>query len=128
MRVRECMTVDLVTVTATTTVTGAAQLMRSSGVRHLPVLHAGELVGILSDRDLLGAHTRADAPQQQRVETIMSSPVNTIDADQPLADAVRTILSRRISALPVLEDGRLAGILTTTDCLLALQHEPQRDG
>lgn len=125
MKVRECMTVDVVTVTAATTVTGAAQLMRSSGVRHLPVLHAGELVGIVSDRDLLGAHD--EAAQLQRVSTVMSSPVNTIDADQPLADAVRTILSRRISALPVLEDGRLAGILTTTDCLLALQHEPQRD-
>jgi len=125
MKVREYMTVDVTTVTATTTVTGAAQLMRSSGVRHLPVLHAGELVGIVSDRDLLGAHD--EAAQLQRVSTVMSSPVNTVDADQPLADAVRTILSRRISALPVLEDGRLAGILTTTDCLLALQHEPQRD-
>lgn len=125
MKVREYMTVDVTTVTATTTVTGAAQLMRSSGVRHLPVLHAGELVGIVSDRDLLSAHD--EAAQLQRVSTVMSSPVNTVDADQPLADAVRTILSRRISALPVLEDGRLAGILTTTDCLLALQHEPQRD-
>lgn len=124
MKVKEWMTVDLVTVTPATTVTGATEMMRSSGVRHLLVQRAGELVGILSDRDLLSAHDEPGAPAQRRVSEVMSTSVHTVDADASIEEAVRTILSRHVNALPVLDEGRLVGIITTTDCLLALQPEP----
>ncbi|HWH32284.1 MAG TPA: CBS domain-containing protein [Egibacteraceae bacterium] len=131
MRVREWMSPDPVTVTPSTTVREARRLLRHYGIRHLPVLgRDGSLAGIVSDRDLrldddtieALAHgvPAAELGLDREVEAVMSSPVHTIGADEPIDAAARLMLSRRVSALPVLDDaGALAGLLTTTDCLLA---------
>jgi acetoin utilization protein AcuB len=122
MRVNEWMTVAPTTVTPAHTAVGAAQMMTARGVRHLVVTEHGGVVGILSNRDVLPP--RPGAPDQRRVREAMTAPVHTIGPDAPLEDAVRILLSRHISALPVVdEDDALIGILTTTDCLLAFQHQ-----
>jgi acetoin utilization protein AcuB len=122
MRVNEWMTVAPTTVTPATTVAGAAQMMTARGVRHLVVVQHGHVVGILSNRDVLRSDPRA--PDDRRVADVMSRPVHTIGPDEPLDVAVRLLLSRHISALPVVDaDDALLGIITTTDCLLAFQHQ-----
>jgi CBS domain-containing protein len=115
------MTVEPTTVTPATTAAGAAQMMTARGVRHLVVTEHGRVVGILSNRDVLLEHPgEAD---RRRVAAVMSAPVHTIGPDEPLDAAVRLLLSRHISALPVVDaGGALLGIITTTDCLLAFQH------
>lgn len=113
MRVREWMTVDPVTVTPETPLEQVRDRLDQGGFRHLPVVSGGRLVGIVSDRDV---RSRTDAT----ADTVMSTAVQHIDADATVEAAARQMLSRRISALPVLSDESLVGIITTTDCLLAL--------
>lgn len=128
MRVREWMTTDPVTVTPDTTVDDARRLLQIRGVRHLPVVRCGRLIGIVSDRDLVAGHptvrpsglAESLGAGRPLVCEVMSSPPWTVGADDPLDAAARQLLSRRISALPVVDGSRLVGVITTTDCLLAL--------
>lgn len=123
MRVREWMSPDPVTVAPSTSVDEARHLLDTYGVRHLPVVDHGRVVGMISDRDVRLAHRAlATAPadrEQVDVAAVMSTPVHVVDADAEIEQAARLMLSRRISALPVLDDGELVGLVTTTDCLLA---------
>jgi acetoin utilization protein AcuB len=122
MRVSEWMTAEPTTVTPAHTAAGAAQIMTARGVRHLVVVEHGMVVGVLSNRDVLPP--RPGVADDRHVREAMSAPVHTIGPDAELEDAVRLLLSRHISALPVVDDARrLLGILTTTDCLLAFQHQ-----
>lgn len=132
MRVADWMSPDPMTVRPTVSAEGVAALLRHYRVRHLPVVDSdGELVGMVSDRDLVtgvvgggprplpGVHAGAHA--EDLVEELMSSPVLTVGAGEDLDAAARRMLADRISALAVVDaDGRLVGVLTTTDCLLAL--------
>lgn len=131
MRVKSWMTADPIVVTPDTEVREARRLLHQNGIRHLPVVDDGRLVGMVSDRDVriddrslrrLAALERLEAAvgEGKPVEAVMSSPPHVVGPDEPVATAARVLLSRRISALPVVEDGALVGILTTTDCLLAL--------
>lgn len=138
MQVREWMSTDLVTVTPSRQVAEARQLMQEYGIRHLPVVgEDGRLVGIVSDRDVriseaalhrvLASRRAVDqtvldaaAGDERSVGMIMSDQPEVIGEDEPVEAAAWLMLSRRISALPVVDaDLRLVGLITTTDCLLA---------
>ena len=131
MRVTDWMSTDPVTVTPDMTVAEARKVMRLRGVRHLPVVEEGQLMGMLSDRDVritdihLEDLATADEPgritgHERQVREAMSTPVHVVALDASIDDAARMMLSRRISSVPVLaSDGSLAGLVTTTDCLLA---------
>lgn len=106
-------------VAPTTTVEEARALLRRYGFRHLPVVDRDRLVGVISDRDVAAGASPAEA-----IDTVMSRSPHVIQASDSVAAAARTLLSRRISALPVLEGDALVGMLTTTDCLLALLEDP----
>ena len=104
----------------------ADDVMRAERIRHLPVLEAdGTLCGILSQRDMFrGALAQAlgygTAAQQKmltmlRVKEVMTTEVVTTRPDTALVDAARTMMERKIGCLPVMEGGRLVGILTESD-------------
>lgn len=104
----------------------ADDVMRAERIRHLPVLEAdGTLCGILSQRDMFrGALAQAlgygTAAQQKmltmlRMKEVMTTEVVTTRPDTALVDAARTMLERKIGCLPVMEGGRLVGILTESD-------------
>jgi acetoin utilization protein AcuB len=112
MRVGDWMSPDPLTVTPDSTVEEARELLHRYGIRHLPVVDGDAVVGFLSDRDVRGG-------RGGEVAEAMNTPVHVIDIDGSIEAAARLMLSRHISALPVLEEGRLVGIVTTTDCLLA---------
>jgi CBS domain-containing protein len=101
----------------------AAQTMLWAGVRHLPVVRDGDIVGILSERDIfrrngeVGARVAAREP----VRLAMRTPAVTAVADEPLVAAIATMFNRRLGCLPVLDERRrLKGIITTAD---VLRHE-----
>lgn len=113
MRVRDWMSPDPVTVTPSTHVAEARQLLDSYGVRHLPVVEHGRVVGMISDRDVrvssaalrqaterLAATRRAavaeDAGVGLVVSAVMSAPVHVVTADEDVEAAARLMLSRRL--------------------------------
>lgn len=138
MRVRELMTPRPVRVSPATSLMEARRLLARHDVRHLPVVAGDAVVGVVSDRDLVLRDRRlADALDRlhcelvdgryRRVADVMSSPAVTVEADTPAATAATLLRTRRISALPVVDDGRLVGIVTTTDLLGAVADDPSDD-
>jgi acetoin utilization protein AcuB len=129
MLVREWMTGDPQTVSATTPVMEAMNRLREGGFRRLPVVREGRLVGIVTDRDLKEA-TPSKATtlsiyelnyllSKLLVKDVMVASVITVGPDDPVEQAALLMEEHRVSGLPVIEDGRLIGILTITDLLRA---------
>lgn len=114
--VRALMTTNAMTVQVSTTLQEATELARTTGVRHLPVADGERLVGMLSDRDLRRCRGEYRDPATPAGAIMTRDPVG-VDVAQRVSAAARVLLGRRISALPVLQDGRLVGILTLTDLL-----------
>jgi CBS domain-containing protein len=127
MRVRELMQKDVVTIGVDATLDLADDLMRVDRIRHIPVVSGKRLVGIVSQRGLLRAavsNMLRLAPGAEKVwlagisvREVMASEVFTVHAEASIASAVEMMLMQRIGCLPVLEDGRLVGLLSETDCL-----------
>ena len=115
MLVRNRMSRPAVTVRQDAEFQKALALMQEKKLRRLPVVDDdGRLVGIVVERDLLVAAMRY---LQSRVEIgdIMTRNVVTVSPDADLVDVARTMLERKIGGLPVVEDGRLVGIVTESD-------------
>lgn len=134
MDLREVMTRWPVTVTPETSVMEARRLLRRHGCRHLPVVHGDAVVGMVSDRDLLLrdrqlgdalGQLRSDlvSGRYRQVADVMSAPPLTVTAGTTVAAAAALLRRRGVSALPVVEDGRLVGIATTSDLLGVLVDE-----
>ncbi|HFD39996.1 MAG TPA: CBS domain-containing protein [Anaerolineae bacterium] len=126
MLVRERMSRRPVTIPQGTPVTDALRTMRQRSVRRLPVLDAeGRMVGIVSEKDLLYAapspatslsiYELHDRLTRLTVDEVMSREVITVGPDTPLEEAARIMTDHKIGGLPVMEDGRLVGIITETD-------------
>jgi len=116
----------------------AVSLMRDRKIRHLPVVEeGGRLVGILTDRDVrhaalvpaLAEHLTWELRRLKslRVRDVMTWSVVTTQPEATLAQAGLTMFQRRIGSLPVVEDGKLVGILTETDVLKALTDGQETD-
>lgn len=129
MLVREWMTQDPQTVSATTPVMEAMQRLREGGFRRLPVLRDGAVVGIVTDRDLKEA-TPSKATtlsiyelnyllSKLLVKDVMVKSVITIGPEDPIERAALLMEEHRVSGLPVVDGGTLVGILTITDLLRA---------
>lgn len=119
MRVRDVMTSgDLATIRPGDDVALAAQMMLWTHARHLPVVRDGEVVGVISERDLLRHRQNGPgAGASVTIDEIMRSPPVVVDADEPLATAISLMFTRKLGCLPVVARGALVGMLTTTDLL-----------
>jgi acetoin utilization protein AcuB len=114
MRVQDIMTRRVETVSAGESAGSALQRMRSNQVHHLVVTQGREVLGVVSARDLGGLGTFR---QVQIVKDVMTSPAVTATPEMTLRQAANLLRGRTIGCLPVMEDGRLVGILTITDLL-----------
>jgi len=108
------MTTEPITVEPDATLGEVATLMKQEDCGSIPVVEAGRLVGIVTDRDIVirGVAGGTD-PKTQRVSTIMSADPVTIGADDDVTEAEKVMADRQIRRLPVIEDGRLVGIIVT---------------
>ena len=100
------------------TMSAAHDLMRSNGIRHLPVLHGGKLVGIVSLRDLHLVETFRDVdPDEIRVEEAMTQDVYAVEPKTPLKDVVSEMAQRKLGSAVVIDGSKVVGVFTTTDAL-----------
>jgi len=113
MRLGEIMRTKVETIAPRESAGAALERMRRTRIRHLVVQDGEKIVGVVSDRDIAPASQR----RQQTVEDVMSSPAMTCSPDTTLRQAANLLRGRTVGCLPVVADGRIAGIVTTTDLL-----------
>ncbi len=127
IRVRDIMHQKIITISAGDTLSTVEDIMTFGRVRHMPVVQAGRLVGVVSERDLLraslssltefGSEQRRAFLQVVEIARVMSSPPITIGRDDSIKRAARVMAERKIGCLPVVQDEELVGIVTETDIL-----------
>ena len=132
MRIERWMKHPVVSVKRQDSAQHAREEMEKHRINQLPVVTDGRLVGIITDRDLRDAFPSVfdsalssgrrqgrpgTDPARIRVEDVMTSNVLTLTPDALLPDAARLMRRERIGAIPIVDDGRLVGILTRSDVL-----------
>lgn len=125
MYVSDWMTKKVFTVSADDYLSDVISLMKEKSIKHVPVVKGGMLKGIISDRDLKefspSKATSLDIYElhyllaNTRVKDVMKAKVITIAPDTPVEEAAMTMLDGNIGCLPVVEQGRLAGIISDRD-------------
>lgn len=120
MKVRDVMTRNVTTVDEEDDLALALQILLWSGFRHLPVLRRGEVVGVLSEHDVVPRRHELDSQSLFRTEGLvrdaMASSPEVIHPDAELEDAALRMVGRKIGCLPVVEGEKgLVGIITMTD-------------
>lgn len=132
MLVEQLMRTPVITIAPDAGLDRALVMMRTQRIRHLPVVDKGELVGIITDRDLRLSMLEMEGPQNApkglylpaltKVRAVMKTAVHTVSTGDSVQLAAKAMCDHKIGGLPVLERGsrRLAGILTESDMLRLL--------
>ena len=118
---------EVVTLQAEEQLSVASDIMHLARIRHLPIVQGDQLVGIISQRDLYKASLSSllgydyaenrDHLKKVAIKDVMVKRVITIQPDAEIAEAGCIMLAKRIGCLPVVEGGRLVGMVTETDVL-----------
>jgi len=108
----------------------ADDIMKMKRIRHLPVVEEGRLVGILTQRDLFhaalstalnfGEKAQKEFLKTVVVKEVMTEEVRTIGPDADVKEAAGLLIEHRIGCLPVVDKGKLVGIVSETDLLRAI--------
>jgi len=128
MTVKDLMQKEVTTLRVEDNLDIANDIMTLGRVRHLPVVNsAGALVGLVTQRDLLqasvasvlklGRSAEKDWLNSILVENVMAKELSTITPSASISEAVDLMITRKIGCLPVVERGKLVGLVTETDCL-----------
>jgi CBS domain-containing protein len=128
MKVRDIMVKEVATLDVNDELSLANDIIRLGRIRHLPVVEGSRLVGIISERDLFrsslaqalgyGSQGSREVMKSLRIKDIMVKNVITVTPETDLCEAVRLMVDRKIGCLPVVENERLAGLITETDILV----------
>ncbi|OPY73957.1 MAG: Inosine-5'-monophosphate dehydrogenase [Syntrophorhabdus sp. PtaU1.Bin058] len=125
MLVKDIMVYNVITIPSDTYVLDAERIMEFHRIGRLPVIDKGKLVGLVTKDDLLKASPSSTTPYNQRqlfylmskltVKEIMKTNVVTVTPDTTIEKAVALAQKNRVGCLPVVDDGRVLGIITTND-------------
>ncbi len=121
------MKTQVVSISSDDTLRIVREIMELGRVRHLPVVHKGKLVGVVSQRDLfhaslsnvigIGREEQELFLEGVKIADVMSEPPVSISPDAPVQSAAALMADRKIGCLPVVESEKLIGIVTETDLL-----------
>ena len=125
--VKEIMMGSPVTLKPEDTLDLANDVISLGRIRHIPVVDDGRLVGLLSERDLMGAAATHVFGLKQKsksallksvlVKDVMKKKVITVKPNTPIKEAAHLMKEKKIGCVPVLSEGSLVGLVTTTDIL-----------
>jgi CBS domain-containing membrane protein len=125
--VREIMMGCPVTLKPEDTLNLANDVISLGRIRHIPVVEDGRLVGLLSERDLMGAATTTIFRLKQRsksallksvlIKDVMKKKVVTVKPNTSIKETARLMKRKRVGCVPVVDEGHLVGLVTTTDIL-----------
>jgi acetoin utilization protein AcuB len=125
MRIRDVMTKNPVTIDSETLVLDAQKVMKENNIRRLPIVDKGKLVGIITQHDLLEAspspatslsiHELNYLLAKMKVKEIMKKNPATITPDTPFEEALKIGQEKKIGSFPVVDNGKLVGIVTESD-------------
>jgi CBS domain-containing membrane protein len=125
--VREIMMGSPVTLKPDDTLDLANDIISLGRIRHIPVVDGGKLIGIISERDLIGAAANRIFGLKQKsksallksvlIKDVMRKRVVTMEPDTPIKDVAHMMAYKKIGCVPVIESGALVGLVTTTDVL-----------
>ncbi len=149
VQARDVMTIDVVSLSPDTPISEIARLFRTLGITGAPVLESGRIIGIVTEIDLIARHAKLHTPyylplldakiplggQREYRELvrrilggtardIMTVPVNTIAPDADIEEVATLMVESRANPIPVVEDGRLVGIIGHTDLIRHLETAP----
>ena len=114
--VRDVMTPNVHAASPTDSLASAAEIMSSQDVGSLPVVENGRLIGVLTDRDIVvRAVAERVTPETLNVGDVASRQPVTVQPDEDLDEALRLMAHHRVRRLPVVEEGRLVGMLSQAD-------------
>ncbi len=123
LRVRDAMTREVVTLGPEASAGEALGVCREKGIRHVPIVEEGRLIGLVSDRDLRDVSPPRGGRDQEntlgwvRVRDIMSTDLVTIGPLDTIDHVAREIYERKIGCLPVVDGRELVGIITSQDMM-----------
>ena len=116
MKVRDAMTERVTTASPETTLEELASMMKSEDTGAIPVVEEGELLGIVTDRDIvIRCIAEGGDPTEMTAENVISENLETIDPESDLEEAIELMADKQIRRLPVVENGELVGMLSIGD-------------
>jgi CBS domain-containing protein len=125
--VRDAMTENPQSISASASVVEAARLMREKDIGSLPITDDEKLVGMITDRDITtGVVAEASDPGTTSVGDVSSRDPISVEPDQDLEEAVQLMSRHQVRRLPVVENGRLVGIVAQAD--IALKENEKKTG
>jgi len=126
MEIEDIMVQKVITIDPNATVKEAARLMNKHEIGCLLVVKRGEVLGIMTERDLLKKVVEQPRnPMRVKVHEIMSKRLVVGTPKMEIPDAVRLMLQKKIKKLPIVVEGQLVGLITLTDIARTTRVEPQ---
>jgi len=119
-QIKKYMTTDVQTIGDDQPMSAAHRMMRDQRIRHLPVLHQGKVVGIVTDRDLRLVETLSDVdPTKVAVSEAMTPDPYVVSPDAALDEVVATMAAKKYGSAVISDHGHVVGIFTTVDACSA---------
>jgi CBS domain-containing protein len=120
VKVKDIMTAKPATASRSTTLAAAAPMLLGADCGILPIVEAGKLVGVVTDRDMYVALATRNKPASQlTVGDVTTGQVSACGPDDDVQSALQTMASKRVRRLPVTADGALVGVISMNDLVLA---------
>lgn len=128
MKIREIMTTKISSAEADTTLEEIATLMRSEDIGVVPILDGEELLGVITDRDIVvRCIAEGRSPSEVRADDILTDAVESIDSDLDVDRAAELMAKSQLRRLPVVDNGRLVGMVSIGD-IAVKQHDETVSG
>jgi CBS domain-containing protein len=114
--VRDIMTRNIVTIDADKTALEAAKMLAEKGISSLFVMDNGQPAGIVTERDFIKKICAKELPiREVKIADIMSKMMTTADPEMPIEVAVQRMINHKVRRLPIVDGGKIVGIVTVTD-------------